>query len=86
MTGSMFNSEQEGYMRYLDSLEPETKCWCGWYRLGKCQNGCPTDATCRDKMNAKCKRCGNAPHRPGAELVHLKNCPIQNGDDDARLV
>ena len=61
-------------MKYLDSLPAETKCWCGWYKLGECSNDCPEDLTCADKIKLRCKVCGNSPHRPGHKLIHLINC------------
>jgi len=71
----MFNQEQKEYMKYLASLPPETKCWCGWYTLEKCPNNCPKDLTAADKIKLQCKKCGNAPHRPGMELIHIHTCP-----------
>lgn len=47
---SMFNEYQEAYMRELSEIPPEQKCYCGWYRLGKCQNNCPPDKTNADKI------------------------------------
>lgn len=56
---SYFNSDQEDYMRSLARIDPKEKCWCGWYRLGECPNGCPVDKTCADKLAARCPDCHN---------------------------
>lgn len=74
MSLSMFNADQLDYMESLGRMAPETKCWCGWNRLGECHQGCPDDVTCADKMKASCPKCGNAPHRPGDVLTHRKGC------------
>jgi hypothetical protein len=44
-----FNADQIDYMRQLDQMSPETKCYCGWYPLGKCPH-CPAGRTCADKL------------------------------------
>jgi hypothetical protein len=45
----VFNRDQRDYMRSLDEMPPETKCYCGWYALGSCPH-CPKDKTCADKL------------------------------------
>lgn len=45
----MFNQYQSAYMRELEQIPPEQKCYCGWYRLGKCPH-CPPNKTCADKL------------------------------------
>ena len=74
----MFNTEQRAYMRSLDAIPPERKCWCGWNRLGECRTGCPPDATHADKIAAQCRKCRNAPLRPGMKLTHRKGCAEEN--------
>lgn len=46
------NSEQRDYMKSLDRIPPERKCYCGWYELGQCPN-CPKDKTCADKLRER---------------------------------
>ena len=36
---SLFNQDQEDYMRELAAIPRNELCHCGWYRLGKCPNG-----------------------------------------------
>ena len=51
---SLFNADQEDWMRYLAKLPPEQKCYCGWSRFGECFNtSCPKDKTCADKLRGK---------------------------------
>lgn len=67
---SSFNSEQQSYMNYLASLPPETRCWCGWYKVGECYN-CKRDGhegkTRVDRLALACPECTADPphHRIG---------------------
>jgi hypothetical protein len=72
---SYFNEDQEDSMRYLDSLSPEMKCWCGWYEAGKCDtpSPCPADATMADRLKATCA-CGGYPGKPGSPMYHRPGC------------
>ena len=74
---SYFNSEQLAHMDALDRMPPETKCWCGWDRLGECWNcnrDCP-GKTAADKMAAWCPECRNAPSPDGAQpIIHRYGC------------
>lgn len=45
----MFNADQLDYLRYIESIAPEQRCYCGWYLLGECPH-CPKDKTCADKL------------------------------------
>lgn len=72
----MFNSEQRDHMRYLRSLPPKSKCWCGWYRVGECPH-CPDGYTCQDKMATACGACDNTPIRPGKKLTHIIGCRFE---------
>jgi hypothetical protein len=47
---SMFNEDQLDHMRSLAAIPPQEKCYCGWYRLGECPNGCPPDKNNLDKL------------------------------------
>ncbi len=50
----MFNEGQKDYMRWLGTLDPKDKCWCGWYRFGECPNppnGCHEGKTNQDKLD-----------------------------------
>jgi len=53
----VFNEDQRDYMRWLGTLNPKDKCWCGWYQFGKCPNGrrpwCPPDKTNQDKLDVQ---------------------------------
>lgn len=46
---SYFNEDQQSWIRYLATVPPEKRCYCGWYHLGECSN-CPPNKTCADKM------------------------------------
>jgi len=61
-------------MNSLSEMPAETKCWCGWYALGKCPNGCPTDKTCKDKMATACPECGSTKGLPHLPLYHRIRC------------
>lgn len=76
---SYFNSEQEDYIRSLNSMPPETRCWCGWYALGKCYNNCPKDKTLADKMKTACPECGNTKSTPSSlKVTHRYGCKRDN--------
>lgn len=34
----MFNEEQKAYMKTLNEMPLEEKCYCGWNKVGKCYN------------------------------------------------
>jgi hypothetical protein len=72
---SYFNKEQQNEMRYLASLKPEYKCWCGWFPVGKCNtpNPCPSDATMLERLKVTCE-CGNYPGKPGMSITHRIGC------------
>ena len=46
---ALLNSDQRSYMEYINSLPPESRCYCGWYKLGECYH-CPPGKTCADKL------------------------------------
>lgn len=69
-----FNDEQTDYCKYLASLEPEQKCWCGWFKLGECPH-CGPGKTAADKMKVWCPECHNVP-RNGQPIVHVKGCTL----------
>lgn len=74
-TMSYFNEEQQGEMRYLASLKPEEKCWCGWCRAGHCDTPscCAPEHTMADRMKVTCE-CGSYPSKPGGQMIHRRNC------------
>lgn len=77
---SLFNDDQLDYMRSLEEMPPETKCWCGWYRLGECPN-CKTYApgkTCADKIAVRCPECRNDPGPNGGTITHTIRCSRSN--------
>jgi hypothetical protein len=37
---SMFNEDQQDWMRYLSTLPAEKKCECGWNERGHCYGMC----------------------------------------------
>lgn len=69
----MLNEHQMAEVRYLNSLPPESKCWCGWYRVGECPKCNPTD-TEADRALVTCPDCGNHPRAPGEKLIHRYGC------------
>lgn len=74
---SYFNEDQQDYMRSLAEMPLESKCWCGWHRLGECQN-CATYApgkTCADKVAAMCPECRYEPSPNGGQIEHRIGCP-----------
>lgn len=71
------NAHQEDYCRYLGTLKPEDKCWCGWYRKEECWSGCEQHdkgLTCADKLAKACSECGNTPAFPDWSVSHRINC------------
>jgi hypothetical protein len=72
---SYFNEEQQSEMRYLASLKPAEKCWCGWFPAGKCStpNSCAPEHTMADRLKVTCA-CGNYPHKPGGRMIHRLGC------------
>jgi hypothetical protein len=72
---SYFNEEQQSEMRYLASLKPEEKCWCGWFPAGKCNtpNPCAPEHTMAERLKVTCE-CGNYPHKPGGRMIHRYGC------------
>lgn len=73
------NKDQQDYVRYLHTLKPEHKCWCGWYRTLECWNGSwchlrERMLTNADRLTRACPECGNAPHDPGMPIVHRIAC------------
>lgn len=54
---SYFNEDQEDYMRQLNKIPAESKCYCGWYRLGECVV-CPPDKTNADKLREQATKEG----------------------------
>ena len=69
------NEHQKDYCRYLGTLTPEAKCWCGWYRAEECH--CErrnAGLTCADKLARACSECGNTPLFPQWEVSHRSNC------------
>lgn len=75
---SYFNSDQRSYMRSLDDMLPESKCWCGWYPLGKCQD-CPPDKSAADKIAAWCPECHDDPGPKGDRAItHRIGCSKRN--------
>ena len=71
---SYFNNDQLAEMSRLEGIPAEDRCWCGWYRIEECGCGSPRDKTCADKLAARCPECGNAPTRPGDDLIHISGC------------
>lgn len=55
---SIFNEHQEAYMEMLAKIPAEKKCYCGWYKLGECQNRCDPAKTNADKIWEKINRDG----------------------------
>jgi hypothetical protein len=74
---SLFNADQQSWMDALGRMPPETKCWCGWDRLGDCYN-CKRDGISKsfaDKIAVWCPECNNAPSADGARpIIHRRGC------------
>ena len=52
----MYSEGQKAHMRWLATLDPTEKCWCGWYKFGDCPNqphGCCPGKTNADKMRER---------------------------------
>jgi hypothetical protein len=74
----MFNTYQQEYIGYLATLTAESKCWCGWYRLGECPH-CPFGKTAADKIAMWCSECHNAPSPDGEQpIIHNVTCSNRN--------
>jgi hypothetical protein len=79
-----FNEEQREHMRELARQPRETLCWCAWYDLGHCPNGCNEHGqSAAERAKVECPECHNYPGAPGMRLVHNKRCshstPAQGG-------
>ena len=72
---SYFNEDQQDEMRYLASLKPEEKCWCGWYRVGECNtpSPCAPEDSMADRLKVTCE-CGSYPYKPGGRMIHRSGC------------
>jgi hypothetical protein len=71
------NAHQEDYCRYLGTLAPEDKCWCGWYRKEECGPWChrrTNGLTCADKLAQACSECTAYPSDPGSKVYHRRDC------------
>jgi hypothetical protein len=70
----MFNEYQIEHMKYLESISPDKRCWCGWYELNKCPR-CPKDRTCEEKLAVRCPECHNDPGWNGnTKIIHTIGC------------
>lgn len=69
------NADQRAAYEALARIPPAERCWCGWFRLGECLNGCPEGKTAADKLAVACPECHNAPMNHGAgPMVHNVVC------------
>jgi len=73
---SYLNSDQESYVRSLNSIPLAERCWCGWYRLGECPN-CKTARSCADKVAEQCPGCHNDGGPERREIVHRRGCSLE---------
>jgi hypothetical protein len=85
MSNSHFNEEQQAEMNWLNSLPDEKKCWCGWYEVGNCYNGCDSKYTEADRKKVTCF-CGNYPYKPGGILHHRYGCKNSDRVTDNNLI
>lgn len=72
------NEDQKDYCRFLGTIPPEQKCWCGWYRKEECGSWCNRagrELTCADKLKLACPDCGGLPWDPDEPPVHKALCP-----------
>jgi hypothetical protein len=76
---SLFNEDQQDYMRSLAKIPTTERCWCGWYSLGECPN-CPRHLTCADKITRQCPYCHNEPDRrdPDGPITHNIRCATRS--------
>ena len=63
-----FNDEQISYMKYLATVPPEQKCYCGWYMADECPN-CKGRGTLADRLKVSCPTCHNYPHLGGRPTI-----------------
>ena len=73
----MFNEEQREHMKWLASIPPEKRCWCGWYRLGTCPH-CPEGRTGAEKLARKQPCCGYTPAAPDGPDGHYFGCAAKS--------
>jgi hypothetical protein len=74
---TMFNSDQRSWMESLAAIPPDRKCWCGWDRLGECNNPpsiCRPGKTSADRMAVWCQDCHDEPWDDGV-IHHRVGCP-----------
>ena len=73
---SMFNEDQQDYMRSLRDIPPDQKCWCAWFRIGECPH-CPEGMTAEMRAKVECPDCHNYPdaRTPDKPATHQRNCP-----------
>lgn len=70
----MFNDDQRDYMASLARRPHDTKCYCGWYSIGKCPH-CPKDLTHQDAVDRACPECRSyPPHYDLTQEVHIISC------------
>lgn len=86
---SLFNAEQEGHRRYLASIPPTERCWCGWCLAGECDTPvpCPSGYTLADAIRTKMPCCGRPAARPDFPTTtgsHYSGCCV--GDRDPMLI
>jgi DnaJ-class molecular chaperone len=63
-----FNDDQIDYMRYLATVPPAEKCYCGWYMAAECPN-CKGRGTLADRLKVQCPTCHNYPHLGGKPTI-----------------
>ena len=77
------NKDQQDYCAYLSTLQPEAKCWCGWYPIGTCPH-CPDGKSAADKVRVWCPTCHSDPGPDGAgPIVHRIGCKRHSTDMDS---
>ena len=71
------NDDQRDYMRYLATLAPETKCYCGWYMANDCPNY-KGRGTLADRLKVQCPSpmCRNYPSLGYTQITHNIKCTM----------
>lgn len=80
MNRAYFNEHQNAHMDALAKLSDAERCWCGWYRVGECVNGCG-DKSVVDRKRCACPHCKAVWVSPKNPITyHLSTCPRHVGE------
>ena len=80
------NDDQIDYIRSLGKIPPSERCYCGWYRAGKCYH-CKDRATLADRLKVQCPGCDNYPLLGGSIAVtHRIGCTSPDWQPDPSVL